>query len=143
IATNWNRAITLNSPFASYRDADGNLEAHPQGSGLTGLIRGYNYDFDRQYQDLESGYTVLNSIFTTKVKLPFNITYSFNASPRYQWFYKRYFTSSAYPAWTVGSQKAGVQRQSNKRFDWSLNNTLNWEHTFAQKHRVNVTLVQE
>lgn len=143
ITTDWGKAITFNSPYASYRDENGNLEIYPQGSTLTGLVRGYNYDYDKQFMDLESGYTVLNSIFTAKVQLPFNITYSFNASPRYQWFYKRYFTSSAYPAWTPGSKQAGVQRQNNKRFDWSLNNTINWEQTFAEKHRVNVTLVQE
>ncbi|SFE60175.1 TonB-linked outer membrane protein, SusC/RagA family [Chitinophaga sp. CF118] len=143
IATDWGSAITFNSPFASYRDEKGNLEIYPQGSTLTGLVRGYNYDYNKQFQDLESGYTVLNSIFTAKVKLPFNITYSFNVSPRYQWFFKRYFTSSAHPDWRPGSKKAGVNRENSKRFDWSLNNTINWEHTFATKHRVNVTLVQE
>ncbi len=143
IATDWGRAITLNSPFGSYRDENGNLEVHPQGSGLTGLIRGYNYDFDRQFQDLESGYTVLNSIFTAKIKLPFNITYSFNGSPRYQWFYKRYFASSTHPDWNPLSNNAGVDRENSKRFDWSINNTINWEQTFAEKHRVNITLVQE
>ncbi|NGM66579.1 SusC/RagA family TonB-linked outer membrane protein [Sphingobacterium sp. SGR-19] len=143
IATDWNRAITSNSPFASYRDEDGNLEIHPQGSGLTGLIRGYNYDFNRQFQDLESGFTVLNSIFTAKVKLPFNITYSFNAAPRYQFFHRRYFASSEHPDWNPLTNNAGVERENTKRFDWSLNHTLNWEQTFAEKHRVNVTLVQE
>lgn len=143
LVTDWGRAITFNSPFASYKDENGNLEIYPQGSTLTGLVRGYNYDYDRQFQDLESGYTVLNSIFTAKVKLPLNITYSFNGSPRYQWFYRRYFASSLHPDWTPGTKKAGVNRDNSKRFDWSLNNTINWEHTFATKHRVNVTLVQE
>lgn len=143
IATDWGRAITLNSPFASYRDAEGNLEIHPQGSGLTGLIRGYNYDFNRQFQDLESGFTVLNSIFTAKVKLPFNITYSFNISPRFEFFYRRYFASYEHPDWSPLTDNAGVDRQNTKQFDWSYNNTINWEQTFAQKHRINVTLVQE
>jgi len=143
IATDWGSAITFNSPFASYRDENGNLEVYPQGSGLTGLVRGYNYDYNKQFQDLESGYTVLNSIFTAKVKLPFNIRYSFNVSPRYQWFYRRYFASSAHPNWSPLSNNAGVDRENSKDFDWSLNNTLNWEQTFAGKHRLNVTLVQE
>jgi TonB-linked SusC/RagA family outer membrane protein len=143
IATNWSNAITFNSPFASYKDEDGNLVVHPQGSTLTGLVRGYNYDYNRQFQDLESGYTVLNSIFTAKVKLPFNINYSFNVAPRYQWFYRRYFASSKHPDWNPLTNNAGVDRENKKRFDWSLNNTVNWEHTFAGKHRVNVTLVQE
>ena len=54
---------------------------------------GYNYDFNHQYEQLEKGYYVLNSIFTAKLKLPFNINYSFNASPRLQWFYDRWFQS--------------------------------------------------
>ncbi|MBZ4190413.1 SusC/RagA family TonB-linked outer membrane protein [Niabella beijingensis] len=140
IATNWGAAIINNSPFASYRDENGNLEVHPQGEGFT-ASKGYNYDFNKQYMDLERGYTVLNSIFTAKVKLPFNINYSFNVSPRYQWYYNRYFESSEHPDWIPTTR--GVDRGSAKRFDWSLNNTINWEQTFAQKHRVNVTLVQE
>lgn len=143
IATDWGSAIIFNSPFASYRDSNGNLEVFPQGAGLTGTVRGYNYDFNRQFQDLESGYTVLNSIFNAKVKLPFNISYSFNAAPRYQFYYRRYFASSAHPSWSPLSNSAGVERENSKNFDWSLNNTINWEKTFAEKHRVNVTLVQE
>ncbi|MCH5599490.1 TonB-dependent receptor plug domain-containing protein [Niabella ginsengisoli] len=34
IATDWGSAITFNSPFASYRDENGNLEVYPQGRGL-------------------------------------------------------------------------------------------------------------
>ena len=140
LAVNWGNQITLNSPFAEYADENGNPVAHPMGD-LIALNRGYNYDFDRQYMDLEKGFTVLNTIFTAKVKLPFNITYSFNASPRYQFFHDRYFESTQHPDWTPNNH--GVNREQTKRFDWSLNNTLNWEYTFAKKHRVNVTLVQE
>lgn len=140
IATDWGAQIINNSPFASYRDENGRLEAHPQGQGFT-ASKGYNYDFNKQFMSLERGYTVLNSILTTKVTLPFNITYSFNVSPRYEWYYSRYFESAANPDWTPLTR--GVDRGTAKRFDWSLNNTINWEHTFAGKHRVNVTLVQE
>ncbi len=140
IAADWGKQIINNSPFADYTDADGTLEVHPMGDDFAGN-KGYNFDFDRQYMDLEKGYTVLNSIFNAKVKLPFNITYSFNAAPRYQWYYNRYFTSSEHPDWLATSH--GVDREQSKRFDWSLNNTFNWEHTFAQRHRFNVTLVQE
>ena len=101
--------------------------------------KGYNYDYDRQFRDLEKGYTVLNSIFSAKVSLPFNITYSFNAAPRYQWFYDRWFESSEHPDWSALDH--GVNREQSKRFDWSLNNTINWDYTFADKHHVNVTLV--
>lgn len=140
LAVDWQRQITVNSPYANYRNENGDLAVHPMGD-LLAANYGYNYDFDRQYRDLEKGYTVFNSIFTAKVKLPFNITYSFNASPRYQFFYDRYFESTKHPDWVATTH--GVNREQAKRFDWSLNNTINWEYTFMEKHRFNVTLVQE
>ena len=140
LAVDWGRQITVNSPFANYRDEDGELAVHPMG-GLLAANYGYNYDFDRQYRVLEKGFTVFNSIFTAKIQLPFNITYSFNASPRYQFFYDRYFESTAHPDWVATTH--GVNREQTKRFDWSLNNTINWDYTFDEKHHFNVTLVQE
>lgn len=137
-AVDWRKQITENSPFATYADASGNPVIHPMGEEDS---KGYNYDYDRQYRDLEKGYTVLNSIFSAKVSLPFNITYTFNAAPRYQWFYDRWFESSEHPDWSALDH--GVNREQSKRFDWSLNNTINWDYTFADKHHVNVTLVQE
>lgn len=128
-----------NSPYADYADSLGNPVQFP----LSGEFsqRGYNFDFQKQYLELEKGYTVLNSILYAKVKLPFNITYSFNASPRYQFFYDRYFMSAELPG--SDPKARGANREQAKRFDWSLNNTINWEQTFARKHRVMVTLVQE
>jgi len=134
----WEANQLRNSPYSNYRDADGNLVQYPMGADVK---RGHNYDFERQYLDLEKGFTVLNSIFNAKVKLPFNITYSFNASPRFQWFYDRYFMSNALP--DSNPKSRGVNREQAKRFDWSLNNTINWDYTFMDKHHVNLTLVQE
>jgi TonB-linked SusC/RagA family outer membrane protein len=128
-----------NSPYADYADENGNPVQYPLSSEYS--QRGYNYAFDRKYLELEKGYTVLNSILNAKVTLPFNVTYSFNAAPRYQYFYDRYFMSAELP----GSDPAtrGANREQAKRFDWSLNNTISWDYAFAEKHRVNVTLVQE
>lgn len=135
----WDNNQIRNSPFSRYREADGSLAQYPMGDGS--IQRGYNYDFEKQYLDLERGYTVLNTIFNAKIKLPAGITYSFNISPRYQWFYNRYFMSAAQP--NTLPVNRGVDRSHSKRFDWSLNNTLAWEKTFANVHRVNVTFVQE
>lgn len=128
-----------NSPYADYVDADGNYVQYPLGEKYS--QRGYNYDFQKQYMELEKGYTVLNTILNAKVTLPFGITYSFNASPRYQFFYDRYFMSADLP----GSDPAtrGANREQTKRFDWSLNNTITWDYTFMKKHHVILTLVQE
>jgi TonB-linked SusC/RagA family outer membrane protein len=37
----------------------------------------------------------------------------------------------------------GVNREQRKQFDWSLNNTVAWDYTFADKHHAILTLVQE
>lgn len=94
-----------------------------------------------QYLDLEKGYTVLNSIFNAKVKLPFGITYQFNVAPRYQFFYERYFMSADLPGSNPNNR--GADREHAKRFDWSLNNTIIWDKIFDKKHHFIVTLAQE
>jgi len=127
-----------NSPYGDYKDEDGNLVQYPMSSLSQ---KGSNYEFLNQYRELEQGYTVLNSILTAKVKLPFNIVYSFNFAPRYQFFYERYFMSADLPG-SVATDR-GVDREEGKRFDWSLNNTISWDYTFAKKHHVTLTLVQE
>ncbi len=139
LAVDWYDQIIYNSPFATYKNEDGELEVHPMGDRSYAM--GYNYDFNRQYLALEKGYTVLNSIFNAKIELPFNITYSFNYSPRFQFFYDRYWESADHPDWE--GTNGLVNRQHKKWFDWCLNNTINWDYTLANKHHFNVTLVQE
>lgn len=142
--TDGNPAMTLgsllaNSPYADYEDADGSPVQYPLDDSYS--RRGYNYDFEKRYQELERGYTVVNTIFNTKINLPLNITYSFNAAPRFQFYYDREFLSADLP--DSAPESRGVNREQRKRFDWSLNNTINWDYTFNRVHHVNVTLVQE
>lgn len=134
----WDNNMLRNSPYANFKEEDGSYAQYPMGSGVK---RGYNYYFDRQYIDLDKGYTVLNTIFNAKVTLPFGFKYEFNVAPRYQFFYNRYFTSAEKPDSNPDTQ--GVDRENAKRFDWSLNNTITWDHTFNDKHHVVLTLVQE
>lgn len=135
----WDNNMLRNSPYASmYDEETGGYEQYPM-SGLP-TNGGYNYYFDRQYYDLEKGYTVLNTIFNAKVTLPFGITYQFNISPRYQWFYNRYWMSADLPDASASSR--GVDREWSKNFDWNLNNTLTWDKTFGD-HHFTLTLVQE
>lgn len=140
IATDWYNQITSNSPFATPYNDKGELVPHPQGENA--YWKGYNFDYNRQFLDLEKGYTVLNSALTAKLTLPLGITYSFNASPRLQYFYDRYYRSSEHPDWQAETEDRVIREQS-KRFDWSLNNTITWDYTFAKKHHTVLTLVQE
>ena len=129
-----------NSPYAMLKDENGNYTQDP-------LMYQYdranetNWYFEKQYIQLEKGYTTLNTIFNAKVKLPFNITYQFNIAPRFQFFYDRYFTSAERP--NSNPNDRGTNREQAKRFNWSLNNTITWDQTFANKHHVILTFVQE
>ena len=128
-----------NSPYGIYFNEDGSLAQFPHGA--TNRL-GTNFDFERQYMELDRGFAVFNTIFTAKVKLPLGITYSFNAQPRFQFFHDYYWESAAHPTWAT-SHRGLVNRENSRRFDWSLNNQIHWEKTFANVHRVNLTLVQE
>lgn len=134
----WDQNMLRNSPYSNYKEEDGSLSLYPHGNTVK---RGYNYDAERQYLDLEKGYTVLNTIFNTKLTLPYGVHYEFNVAPRYQFFYDRYFMSVERPDSNPANQ--GVNREQNKRFDYSLNNTITWDYTFKEKHHVILTLVQE
>lgn len=134
----WESNQLRESPYALRYDADGNELQYPRSGNPTN--GGYNFHFIDQYDELEKGYTVLNTIFNAKLTLPFGFTYQFNVAPRYQWFYDRYFMSSELPDSTPADR--GVNRCSSRSFDWSLNNTLTWDKTF-DKHHFTVTMVQE
>jgi TonB-linked SusC/RagA family outer membrane protein len=135
-----NRNQLRNSPYSVYRNDDGSLAQFP--TGLNSRLTGTNFDFNRQYMELDRGYYVFNTIFNASVKLPFGITYSFNAAPRFQWFHDYYWESSENPAWTA-SPHGLVNRENSWKYEWALKNQLHWDKTFAQVHKVDLTLVQE
>ncbi|RHL09480.1 MULTISPECIES: TonB-dependent receptor [Bacteroides] len=135
----WDNNMLRNSPYASMYSENGGYEQYPMSGTPTN--GGYNYYFDRQYYDLEKGYTVLNTIFNAKLTLPLGFSYQFNAAPRLQWFYDRYFMSADLPNSSAADR--GVNRGWSKNFDWNLNNTITWDRTFADTHHFTVTLVQE
>lgn len=134
--------ITLirNSPYSLPYDEEGNLVLKPMGTNT--LNEGWNYRYERQFKDLDRGYTIFNTILTAKVKLPFNINYTLNFAPRFQWYHDRYHESSQHPQW-VSTNNGLVNREQTQKFDWVVNNTINWEYTFAKKHMLNLTLSQE
>jgi TonB-linked SusC/RagA family outer membrane protein len=134
----WDNNMLRNSPFAPIRDEDGNYIQYPM--NYTPTNGGYNYGFERQYLDLDKGYTVLNTIFNARLTLPFGFSYNFNVAPRMQWFHDYYFISAEKP--NANPSDCGANRNSSRNYDWSLNNTLTWDKTFDQ-HHFTLTLVQE
>lgn len=136
MVVDWEGQIRRNSPYALPYDSTGKLDPLPMGSALNG---GVNSAYHNQYKQLQRGTSVLNATLYETIRLPFNITYQLNFSPRMQWFYSRYHESSQNPFW---SDHGKAIRQSTKRFEWQIDNIINWDYTFAQKHQVKVTLLQ-
>lgn len=135
----WDANQLRNSPFSLAFDETGAPIQYPMGADTK---YGHNYFFERNYYDLEKGYTTLNSIITANVYLPLGFTYRFNIAPRYQHFYNRYFMSHDKPDST--DTGTGVDREWSKSFDWALNNTITWDRYFKENmHHVIITLVQE
>lgn len=132
--------LTSNSPFSLPYDENGELARYPMGENP--LNTGSNYRFDKQYKELERNYTVLHSILSAKVKLPFNIKYSLNFTPRFQWYRNQYHESSQHPGWAT-SHNGAVDRAQTQWFSYVVNNTINWDYTFAKKHKMSFTLAQE
>lgn len=137
LAQDWNGSSLNNSPFSQYRDADGNLNPYPNGIG--GLNPGQNDDYIRQFRTLKSDYNWLNASLFAKVKLPFNITYEITYAPRFGWYKYRYHESSESVLVTNGGF---AERTNQDWFDWQVDNIIRWNYTFADKHHVNVTLLQ-
>lgn len=128
-----------NSLWGDYKDSDGKLVQYPNGPEYA--QRGYNYEYEKQFLKLEKGYTTFNTIFNAKVSLPYDVVYTFNVSPRYQFFYDRYFMSAEEPG--IDPNSRGVNRGNAKSFDWSMDNNLTWDYTFNRLHHITLTLVQE
>lgn len=135
----WSQNVLVNSPYDSMYDANGNLEPHPH--GVLNSSRGYNYAYNMQFQKKESGYTILNTILDMKLKLPFNITYTLNYMPRMQWYFNREFHSTDHIDWDAANY--GTDRSNTSKFEWSMNQTVNWDYYLKEKHHFTVTLVQE
>lgn len=134
----WGAQIINNSPYALPYDEEGNMMRYPMGTNTGGSI--YSM-YDISYRSQRDGWYTLNSIFNAKLKLPFNITYEANFSPRLVWHYWQKHESSQHPEWKV-SHNGLAERQSRTNWDWQVDNIIRWNQTIADRHQVEVTLLQ-
>lgn len=126
------------SPYDNVKDADGNWLQY---GNISYSQRRENPYFDAQYKDLEKGYTAVQGQFDITIKLPYGFQYQFNVSPRYEFYYDRFFMAQSKP--NTDPTGRGVNREQTRRFDWTLNNIITWNKTYGDVHEINVTLVQE
>lgn len=126
-----------NSPYSTPYYKDGTLTPWPMGekSQVTGVNSRYNNSMSSKDGSTQN----VTSNFYARIKLPFNISYQFSFAPRYSWNQNRSWISSQ----SVFDKDNGYATRSTARsVDWTLDNMIKWNYTFAQKHNFDVTLLQ-
>jgi len=134
----WASQIINNSPYSLPTDSLGNRVHYPMGNNSGGSI---NSAYEISAREQRNGWTTWNNILSAKVKFPLNITYEMNFSPRFVFHYWQKWESSVLPEWK-SSNNGYAERQSTKTFNWQIDNIIRWNQTFAQKHKVELTLLQ-
>ncbi len=120
-----NEIDNLDSPYRMYPSGDNNTK---------------NPFFDNLYRDRRDiNHDLATNLFAT-VKLPLNIEYQMNFSPRYHWYEYMNHESSKHPEWAGEGGKS--ERRNDKTFNWQIDNIIRWKQQFGRDHRVELTLLQ-
>jgi TonB-linked SusC/RagA family outer membrane protein len=126
-----------NSPWGSiYKDDGVTLRLSP----VDDPGRGARHPlYDMSFQDRRQIYNTLNSNLYATIKLPYNISYQINFSPRYQWYEFYNHQSTQHEDWArFGGQ---AKRLETKVYNWQVDNLIKWNQTFNQIHKFDVTLL--
>lgn len=126
-----------NSPYSTPYNEDGSLNPWPMGSYHQ--APGTNSFYNLSMSSKSAGTQTINSNFYAKVTLPFNITYQFNFAPRYSWAQSRNWSSSES---VFDTTHGSASRYSGYSLSWTMDNIIKWNYTFAEKHVVDITLLQ-
>ncbi len=136
IQADWGRIIN-NSPWGSIYNDDGvTLRVSP----VDDLGRGAKHPlYDMIFQERRRFYNTLNTNLYATIKLPFNISYQMNFSPRYVWYEFMNHQSTGSEEWVrFGGQ---AKRLQEKSYSWQVDNLLKWNQTFKGIHKFDVTLL--
>ena len=83
-------------------------------------------------------YTFFPKIYSI-LELPFGITYTMNYTTRLDFFHNYVHDSSEHPAW--GLFGGSASRDNRILREWQIDNIVNWNQTFLDVHKVDVTLL--
>ncbi len=129
---NWAAAYT-NSPLGDLYNADGTYTRYPNS-----FVMAQNPLDKTQYDMINRNYNVIGSLFA-KLTLPLGIVYDLNYDNHWRFNSNYNYVPSYAVAGLTAIGKAN--RTELSQYDWSLDNILHWDRTFAGKHKVNVTLL--
>lgn len=123
------------TPYSSfYEDDEETLKLYPNddNQALHPLLNPTYRSREQEY------FTLFPKIYAT-LDLPFGITYTVNYTTRFVFYHNHTHDSSAHPQWKLFGGSAS--RENSLRREWQVDNIINWNKTFAQKHKVDVTFL--
>ena len=94
---------------------------------------------NRVYRNRENQYYTFFPKIYSILELPFGITYTMNFTTRMVFRHDYVHDSSEHPAW--GLFGGSASRNNALTREWQIDNIVNWERTFNEIHRFDVTLL--
>lgn len=127
--------MTMNSPYASNNIGDPESIYQRNPTGLDPI----NPFYDNLYTDSKKVRHNINAKIYTEVKLPFGIEYIMNFTPYYH--FAEDFKHNSSKAINWATRGGYSERIHSKRFNWQIDNIIQWKREFANKHKIDVTLL--
>jgi TonB-linked SusC/RagA family outer membrane protein len=134
LKSDWGQ-MTMISPYGSNNIHDPESKYQRRPTGLDPV----NPFYDNLYTDRKDQKNNINAKLYAQVTLPFGIEYTMNYTPYYHYaeFYNHY--SSKGDNWkAIGGSS---ERTLAKRFNWQIDNIINWKKEFDRNHKAEVTLL--
>lgn len=123
------------TPYSSFYDTDGeSFKLYPNDD-----IQVKHPLLERKYRTREQEYFTLFPKVYSVLELPFGITYTMNYTTRFVFYHNHIHDSSRHPEWNLFGGKAS--RENALRREWQIDNIINWNKTFFDDHKVDVTLL--
>lgn len=136
INAEWERIIN-NSPWGSIYNDDGvTLRISP----VDDLGRGARHPlYDKIFQNRLYTINTLNNILYAQIKLPYNISYQVNFTPRFTWTDYLNHWSAKHDEWKLFGGRA--RREQTRSYSWQVDNLIKWNKVFNSIHKFDVTLL--
>lgn len=117
-----------------YADDNDQLRLYPNDD-----IQAQHPLLNRVYRSRENQYYTFFPKIYSILDLPFGITYTMNYTTRMVFRHDYVHDSSEHPAW--GLFGGSASRDDALTREWQIDNIINWERTFIDIHRFDVTLL--
>ncbi len=102
-------------------------------------IQAQNPLLERTYRSRENQYYTFFPKIYSILELPLGITYTMNYTTRLLFYHNYIHDSSAHPSW--GLFGGSASRNNSLTREWQIDNIINWNRTFFDVHKVDVTLL--